>query len=104
MKTKSINEMMAETSAKVDSAVIAESAYYALMEALSNDYESSRKVLDASDERKKALKVAIKAVKNLFDLFDLHAPRLHYLSDVQGAFCIVNRYWDKMQEFARNVY
>lgn len=104
MKTKSINEMMADASTKVATAVSTENSYHAIMEASSFDYDSSCKVVDASDVRNKALKVAIKAVKNLFDLFDLHAPRLRYLSDVEFAFCMISRYWEKMQEFVRNGY
>lgn len=103
---KSIKNYIDEATQKVDAAGKADKAYTVLQESITEwtleaggqVIEASDQVIEASDRKKKALKAAIKAVKDLFTLFGIEAPRLSYLMDVQSGLFKITQRWEYMNK------
>lgn len=96
---KSIKNYIDEATKKVDAAVKADKAYTVLQESITEwTLEAGGQVIEASDRKKKALKAAIKAVKDLFTLFGIEAPRLSYLMDVQSGLFKITQRWEYMNK------
>lgn len=96
---KSIKNYIDEATQKVDAAVNAENAYCELQESITEwTLETGEQVIEASDRKSKALKAAIKAVKDLFTLFDIEAPRLSYLMDVRSGLFKITQRWEYMNK------
>lgn len=99
---KSIQTYINEAKELVKVAVMTEEVYCELNE--SNEewtLEFGDQVLEASERKNKALKQAIKAVKDLFTLFDLEAPKLRYLFEVQCGLYTITHRWEYMN---KNIY
>ncbi|MSS16832.1 hypothetical protein [Sodaliphilus pleomorphus] len=101
---KSIKNYIDEATQKVYAAAKADKAYTVLQESITEleaggqVIEASDQVIEASDRKKKALKAAIKAVKDLFTLFGIEAPRLSYLMDVQSGLFKITQRWEYMNK------
>lgn len=94
---KSISTQIREASIKVTNARQLEDAYVKLNESITEwSLEIVNKVLEASEKKNKALKSAIKAVKDLYELFDLQAPKMKYLMDLDSALYKITNRWKYM--------
>lgn len=97
---KSIKTYINEATELVNVAVKADTDYIELQESIDEwSLEIGERVIETSDKKNKSLKQAIKAVKDLFVLFDLEAPRLKYLMDVQGGLYTISHRWEYMNKY-----
>lgn len=95
---KSINTYIAEATAKVEQAYEAEDRFIEINDQMNDDniHEIASRLIEASEAKNKALRQALKAVKDLYELFELEAPRLHFLSDARGGLGHITLRWEYM--------
>lgn len=99
---KSIQTYINEATELVEMAVEAETAFYQLNESITEwTLEVGEQVIEASKQKNKTLRKALVAVKDLFTLFDLEAPKLRYLSEAQGGLYTITHRWEYMN---KNIY
>lgn len=96
---KSISKLISEAGAKVEFAKSASESYSAIQEEF--DETKLDEIINASELKNKALKQAIKAVKDLYVLFGFDAPTMKYLMNVESEYLKIARRWEYMNESVR---